>query len=59
MDFPCHLVTVSLANALVRISSLEAKLKATAKALKEADEKRVKEVAAAKLSTDQVKELCL
>jgi Skp family chaperone for outer membrane proteins len=37
----------------VRISSLETKLKATAKALKEADEKHIKEVAAAKLSVDQ------
>jgi Skp family chaperone for outer membrane proteins len=52
MDFPCRRVTVS-ANALVRVSSLETKLKATAKALKEADKKRTKEVAAAKLSIDQ------
>jgi O-acetyl-ADP-ribose deacetylase (regulator of RNase III) len=53
MDFPCRLVTVSLAKALVRISSLETKLKATTNALKEANEKHVKEVAAAKLSADQ------
>jgi hypothetical protein len=32
---------------------LEAKLKATAKALKEAEDKRAKEVAAAKLFADQ------
>jgi hypothetical protein len=53
MVFPCRLVTVSLTNALVHVSSLEAKLKATAKALKEAKVKRAKEVAAAKLFADQ------
>jgi hypothetical protein len=43
-----------LTNALNRASALEAKLKATTKALGEADKKRVKEVAATKLAADQV-----
>jgi Skp family chaperone for outer membrane proteins len=43
---------VCLANALARVTSLEAKLKTTSKALKEADEKRAKEVSAAKVSAD-------
>jgi biopolymer transport protein ExbB/TolQ len=47
------LSTVSLANALARVNSLEAKLKTISKALKEADEKRAKEVSAAKVSTDK------
>jgi hypothetical protein len=53
MDFPCRLVTVSLANSLVCVSLLQAKLKATAKALKEADKKRAKEVVVATFSVDQ------
>jgi hypothetical protein len=44
---------VSLANALVCVASLEPKLKTTSKALKEADEKRAKEVSAANVSTDK------
>jgi biopolymer transport protein ExbB/TolQ len=44
---------VSLANALVRVASLEAKLQTTSKALKEADEKCTKEVSAAKVSADK------
>jgi biopolymer transport protein ExbB/TolQ len=44
---------VSLANALVRVASLEAKLKTTSKALKEANEKPAKEVSDAKVSTDK------
>jgi hypothetical protein len=47
------LSTVSLANALACVTSLEAKLKTTSKALKEADEKRAKEVSAAKVSADK------
>jgi predicted KAP-like P-loop ATPase len=47
------LFVVSLANALVRVTSLEATLKTTSKALKEADEKRVKEVSTAKVSADK------
>jgi hypothetical protein len=39
---------VSLANALVRVASLEAKLKATSKALKEADAAKVSADKAAK-----------
>jgi Flp pilus assembly protein TadB len=53
MDCPCLLTTVSLANALVCVNSLETKLKATTKALKEANKKHAKEVAAAKLSANQ------
>jgi hypothetical protein len=44
---------VSLANALNHASALEAKLKTTTKALEEADNKHVKEVAATKLAADQ------
>jgi hypothetical protein len=47
------LSTVSLANALARVTSLEAKLKTTIKALKEADEKCAKEVSATKFSADK------
>jgi Fe2+ transport system protein B len=47
------LSTVYLANALVRVTYLEAKLKTTSKALKEADEKCAKEVSAAKISADK------
>jgi Skp family chaperone for outer membrane proteins len=47
------LSTVSLANGLARVTSLEAKLKTTSKALKEADEKRTKEVCATKASADK------
>jgi ABC-type protease/lipase transport system fused ATPase/permease subunit len=47
------LSTVSLANGLACVTSLEAKLKTTSKALQEADEKRAKEVSAAKVSTDK------
>jgi hypothetical protein len=47
------LSTVSLANALARVTSLESKLKTTSKALKEADEKCAKEVTAAKASADK------
>jgi hypothetical protein len=42
-----------LANALNRASSLEAKLKATTKALGEADKKRDEEVVATKLAANQ------
>jgi hypothetical protein len=45
---------ISLANALARVASLEAKLKTTSKALKEADEKRAKELSAANVSADKV-----
>jgi hypothetical protein len=47
-------ITVSLANALARVNLLEAKLKATVKALEEADDKSAKEVAAGKLAANQV-----
>jgi hypothetical protein len=47
------LSAVSLANALARVTSLEAKLKTTSKALKEANEKCAKEVSAAKVSADK------
>jgi biopolymer transport protein ExbB/TolQ len=47
------LTIVSLANALVRVASLESKLKTTSKALKEADEKHAKEVSAAKVSAEK------
>jgi hypothetical protein len=53
LTFCVVLFTVSLANALARVTSLEAKLKTTSKALKEADEKRAKEVSAAKVSTNK------
>jgi hypothetical protein len=43
-----NLSIVSLANALVHVASLEAKLKTTSKALKEVDEKLAKEVPADK-----------
>jgi biopolymer transport protein ExbB/TolQ len=45
-------IPVSLANALNRTSALEAKLKATTKALEEADKKHVEEVVATKLAAD-------
>jgi hypothetical protein len=41
-----------LANAPNRASALEAKLKATTKALEEADKKHAEEVAATKLAAD-------
>jgi Flp pilus assembly protein TadB len=44
---------VSLANALTHANALEAKLKATTKALEEADNKHAKEVAATKLASYQ------
>jgi biopolymer transport protein ExbB/TolQ len=51
-------IAVSLANALNRASALEAKLKATTKALEEAHKKCAKEVAATKLAANQaVKEV--
>jgi hypothetical protein len=48
LNFP-----VTLANALNHATLLEAKRKTTTKALEEAENKRAKEVAAAKLATDQ------
>jgi vacuolar-type H+-ATPase subunit H len=50
LTFRIILFIVSLANALAQVTSVEAKLKTTAKALKEANEKRAKEVSAAKVS---------
>jgi hypothetical protein len=50
----CHFIDSSLANALVRVASLEAKLKTASKALNEAYEKRAKEVSAAKVFADKV-----
>jgi biopolymer transport protein ExbB/TolQ len=47
------LSTVSLANALMRVTSLQAKLKTTSQDLKEAIEKCAKEVYAAKFSNDK------
>jgi hypothetical protein len=46
-------IVVSLANALNCSSALEAKLKATTKALGEADKKCVEEIAATKLAANQ------
>jgi hypothetical protein len=53
LTFCVVLFIVSLANALARVTSLEAKLKTTSKAFKEADEKRAKEVSVAKVSADK------
>jgi predicted nucleic acid-binding Zn-ribbon protein len=53
LTFHIVLFIVSLANALARVTSLEAKLKTTTKALKEADEKHAKEVYAAKVSAEK------
>jgi hypothetical protein len=53
LTFRVVLFTVSLANALACVTLLEAKLKTTSKALKEADEKRAKEVSTVKVSTDK------
>jgi hypothetical protein len=50
LTFRIILFIVSLANALAQVTLVEAKLKTTAKALKEADEKCAKEVSAAKVS---------
>jgi hypothetical protein len=48
-----HNIVVSLANALSHSSALETKLKASTKALGEADKKRADKVAATKLAADQ------
>jgi predicted Holliday junction resolvase-like endonuclease len=46
-------LAVSLANALNRVKTLEGKLSANTKALKEAERKRAEEVVATKLSAAQ------
>jgi hypothetical protein len=53
LTFHVVVLKVSLANALACVTSLEAKLKTTSRALKEADEKRAKEVTAIKVSADK------
>jgi hypothetical protein len=53
LTFYVVLFTVSLPNALAHVTSLEAKLKTTTKAFKEADDKHAKEVSVAKVSADK------